>query len=80
MFNLKDGNLIEVIGKVKELIESCCKIIFEFEGCIVDKDWEVLCFVDEIFKYFYLMFKNIFDDVKGVKFIKVIFGNFKVIV
>ena len=35
MLNLKDGNPTEAIGKAKELIESCCKTILEFEGCTV---------------------------------------------
>lgn len=79
MLNLKDGNPTEAIGKAKELIESCCKTILEFEGCTVDKDWEVPRLVDETFKHFHLMPKNISDDVKGAKSIKAILGNLKAI-
>ena len=56
-----------------------CKTILEFEGCTVDKDWEVPRLVDETFKHFHLMPKNISDDVKGAKSIKAILGNLKAI-
>ena len=79
MLNLKDENPTEAIGKAKELIESCCKTILELEGCSVDKDWEVPRLVDETFKHFHLMPKNISDDVKGAKSIKAILGNLKAI-
>ena len=79
MLNLKDENPTEAIGKAKELIESCCKTILELEGYTIDKDWEVPRLVDETFKHFHLMPKNITDDVKGAKSIKAILGNLKAI-
>lgn len=79
MLNLKDENPTEAIGKAKELIESCCKTILELDGCTIDKDWEVPRLVDETFKHFHLMPKNIPDDVKGAKSIKAILGNLKAI-
>ncbi len=79
MLNLKEENQTEAIGKAKELIESCCKTILELENCTVDKDWEVPRLVDETFKHFNIMPKNIPDDVKGAKSIKAILGNLKAI-
>lgn len=79
MLSMKDENPTEAIGKAKELIESCCKTILELEGCTVEKDWEVPRLVDETFKYFHIMPKNIPDDTKGAKSIKAILGNLKAI-
>lgn len=79
MLNMKDENPTEAIGKAKELIESCCKTILEFEGCTIEKDWEVPRLVDETFKHFQIMPKNISDEIKGAKSIKSILGNLKAI-
>ena len=79
MISMQSTNPTNAIGAAKELIESCCKTILEFEGCTVDKDWEVPRLVDETFKHFHLMPKNISDDVKGAKSIKAILGNLKAI-
>lgn len=77
MLKMKDENPTEAIGKAKELIESCCKTILELEDCSVDKKWDIIRLVDETFKYFNIMPKNIHDEVKGAKTIKSILGNLK---
>lgn len=79
MLSMKDDNPTEAIGKAKELIESCCKTILEREGCNVNKGWDVHRLVDETFKYFNIMPKNISNDIKGASSIKSILGNLKAI-
>lgn len=79
MVKMQDDNPTEAIGKAKELIESCCKTILEKEGHIIGKDWDMTRLVDETFKLFGIMPKEISDDVKGAKSIKQVLGNLKAI-
>lgn len=79
MLKVKDENPTEAIGKAKELIESCCKTILGKEGIEVDRKWDVIRLVDETFKFFNIMPKNIQDDIKGSTTIKAILGNVKAI-
>jgi len=41
MLKMQTENPTEAIGKAKELIESCCKTIFEESGEQLNKDWSV---------------------------------------
>lgn len=79
MLKMQNENPTEAIGKAKELIESCCKTILEKEGYIIEKDWDMTRLVDETFKLFGIMPKEISDDVKGAKSIKQVLGNLKAI-
>lgn len=79
MVKMQDENPTEAIGKAKELIESCCKTILEKEGCIIDMDWDMPRLVDETFKYFGIMPKQLSDEIKGAKSIKQVLGNLKAI-
>ena len=79
MVKMQEDNPTEAIGKSKELIESCCKTILEREGYRIEKDWDVPRLVDETFKLFSIMPKQISDDIKGAKSIKQVLGNLKAI-
>lgn len=79
MVKMKDSNPTEAIGKSKELIESCCKTILQQEGCQIENNWDITRLVDETFKHFNIMPKNISDEIKGAKSIKAILGNLKAI-
>lgn len=79
MVKMQNENPTEAIGKAKELIESCCKTILEKEGHIIEKDWDMTRLVDETFKLFGIMPKQISDDIKGAKSIKQVLGNLKAI-
>lgn len=79
MVKMQDENPTEAIGKAKELIESCCKTILEKEGIDVGKDWDMPRLVDETFKLFSIMPKQISDEIKGAKSIKQVLGNLKAI-
>lgn len=79
MVKMQDENPTEAIGKAKELIESCCKTILELEGCAIEKKWDIIRLVDETFKYFNLMPKDIPNEIKGSACIKAILGNLKAI-
>ena len=79
MVKMQDKNPTDAIGKAKELIESCCKTILEKEECITDKDWDMPRLVDETFKLFSIMPKQISDEIKGAKSIKQVLGNLKAI-
>ena len=41
MLDMQEKNPTEAIGKVKELIESCCKTILEGLGIQYDKNWDL---------------------------------------
>lgn len=41
MLKMQSKNSTEVIGKAKELIESCCKTILDEKGVGWDKNWDV---------------------------------------
>lgn len=79
MVKMQDENPTEAIGKAKELIESCCKTILELEGCVIEKKWDIIRLVDETFKYFNIMPKDIPNEIKGAACIKAVLGNLKAI-
>lgn len=79
MVKMQDDNPTEAIGKAKELIESCCKTILEKEGYSIGNVWDMPRLVDETFKLFGIMPKEIPDDIKGAKSIKQVLGNLKAI-
>lgn len=79
MMKMEHENPTEAIGKAKELIESCCKTILEKENINIDKRWDIIRLVDETFKYFNIMPRDIPDDKKGANTIKAILGNLKAI-
>lgn len=79
MVKMQDENPTDAIGKAKELIESCCKTILEKEGCSIDKNWDMPRLIDETFKLFGIMPKEISDDIKGAKSIKQVLGNLKAV-
>ncbi len=80
MFGMIEQNPTEAIGKSKELLESCCKTILEKSNVQVEKDWDCPRLVDEVFKFFHIMPKDIADDVKGSKSIKQVLGSLKAVV
>lgn len=79
MIKTQNENPTEAIGKAKELIESCCKTILEKENITIDKNWDMPKLVDETFKFFKIMPKDISEDTKGAKSIKQVLGNLKAI-
>jgi len=80
MVKMQEENPTEAIGKSKELIESCCKTILETENCTIDTKWDITRLVDETFKFFHIMPKDIPNEVKGAKSIKQILGSLKALV
>lgn len=79
MLRMQAENPTEAIGKAKELIESCCKTVLKNLGVEVNPKWDVMNLVDEVFKSFKIMPKDIDDNVKGAKSIKQILGSLKAI-
>lgn len=72
MISKQSENPTETIGKSKELIESCCKTIFEERNEISDKDWSVSRLVKETMKLLGIST----DDMKKEDItIKAILGN-----
>ncbi|WIM92338.1 abortive infection family protein [Porphyromonas gingivalis] len=79
MLKMQEENPTEAIGKAKDFIESCCKTILEKAGIELNSKWDVTNLVDEVFKCFNIMPRNIDDDVKGAKSIKQVLGSLKAI-
>lgn len=79
MLKMQEENPTEAIGKAKEFIESCCKTVLEKVNIELNPKWDVTNLVDEVFKYFDIMPRNINDDVKGAKSIKQVLGSLKAI-
>lgn len=79
MLKMQEENPTEAIGKAKEFIESCCKTILEKVNIELNPKWDVTNLVDEVFKYFDIMPRNINDDIKGAKSIKQVLGSLKAI-
>jgi len=79
MLKMQEVNPTEAIGKAKEFIESCCKTILEKVGVELSPKWDVTNLVDEVFKHFNVMPRNIDDNIKGAKSIKQVLGNLKAI-
>ena len=77
MITMQEKNPTESIGKAKELIESCCKTILEKVGVTINPKWDMPNLVDEVFKYFKIMPRDIDENIKGAKSIKQILGNLK---
>ena len=74
---MQEENPTESIGKAKELIESCCKTILEKVGVTINPKWDMPNLVDEVFKYFKIMPRDIDENIKGAKSIRQILGNLK---
>lgn len=79
MLKMQEENPTEAIGKAKEFIESCCKTILEKVNIELTPKWDVTNLIDEVFKYFDIMPRNINDDIKGAKSIKQVLGSLKAI-
>lgn len=79
MLKTQAENPTEAIGKAKEFIESCCKTILEKVDIELNPKWDVMNLVDEVFKHFDIMPRNINDDVKGATSIKQVLGSLKAI-
>lgn len=79
MITIQDENPTEAIGKAKELIESCCKTILEKIGVTLNPKWDLTNLIDEVFKRFKIMPRDIDENIKGAKSIKQILGNLKAI-
>jgi hypothetical protein len=77
MITMQEENPTESIGKAKELIESCCKTILEKVGVTINSKWDMPNLVDEVFKYFKIMPRDIDENIKGAKSIRQILGNLK---
>ena len=72
MIDMQAKNPTETIGKSKELIESCCKTIFEERKENFDKDWSVSKLVKETMKLLGVSTDNIKSE---NKIVKAILGN-----
>ena len=79
MITIQDENPTEAIGKAKELIESCCKTILEKIGVTLNPKWDLTNLIDEVFKSFKIMPRDIDENIRGAKSIKQILGNLKAI-
>lgn len=79
MLKMQEENPTEAIGKSKEFIESCCKTILEKEGIELNPKWDVTNLVDDVFRHFNIMPRNINEDIKGAKSIKQVLGSLKAI-
>lgn len=79
MITIQDENPTEAIGKAKELIESCCKTILEKIGVALNPKWDLTNLIDEVFKCFKIMPRDIDENIRGAETIKQILGNLKAI-
>lgn len=77
LLSMQKQNPTEVIGKSKELIESCCETILEKEGITLDKDWKLNNLVDETMKLLEITPKHVPDSAKESSAIKAILGSLK---
>ncbi len=77
MLNSQSENPTESIGKAKELVESCCETILEYNGVIPNKDWKLNNLVDETMKLLEITPKHIPDTSKEANAIKAILGSLK---
>lgn len=77
MLENQSTNPTEAIGKAKELIESCCKTIFEKKGMIPDRDWKLNNLVDETMKLLEITPEHVPDTAKEAKAIKAILGSLR---
>ncbi len=62
MLKSQKDNPTETIGKAKELIESCCRTILKQYDIEINKKWGVSDLVDQTFKLFNIMPKNIIQE------------------
>ena len=79
MLRMQEENPTEAIGKAKEFIESCCKTILEKLRISINPKWNVTNLVDEVFKCFNIMPRDIDENIKGTKSIKQILGSLKAV-
>lgn len=79
MLKMRHENPTEAIGKAKELIESCCKTILNKVGIEIQPKWSITNLIDEVFKHFKIMPRDIDDNVKGAGSIKKVLGSLKAI-
>lgn len=79
MIQMQDTNPTEAIGKAKELIESCCKTVLKKIGVELNSKWDMVNLVDEVFRSFKIMPRDIDENIKGAKSIRQILGNLKAI-
>lgn len=77
MTKSQKDNPTEVIGKAKELVESCCKTILDNVGESYSKDDNLNALVDKTINKLNLSPKCIKDTVKASETIKKILGNMK---
>lgn len=67
----------ESIGKAKELVESCCETILEYNGIVPNKDWKLNNLVDETMKLLEITPNHIPNTSKEANSIKAILGSLK---
>lgn len=79
MVRMQSENPTEAIGKSKELIESCCKTILEYNKVIIDKKWDITRLVDETVKLLKITPRDIPDSAPEAIAIKGLLQNLKVI-
>lgn len=77
MIDSQSNNPTEAIGKAKELVESCCETILEYNGVVSNKDWKLHNLVDETMKLLKITPNHISDTAKEARAIKAILGSLK---
>lgn len=75
LFNSREGNPTEAIGKSKELIESCCKTILEEDGLQYDRRWTVPQLVNSTTKCLQITRSEINADLPAGGTIKQVLGS-----
>lgn len=79
MLSMTESNPTEVIGKAKELIESCCKTILDSREIVWDKNWDVGQLTGETLKTLKLMPKDIPEDAPAATEMRALLGNLRAI-
>jgi len=75
LFNSREENPTEAIGKSKELIESCCKTILEENGLQHDRRWTVPQLVNSTMRCLQITKSEINADLPAGETIKQVLGN-----
>jgi hypothetical protein len=75
LFNSREENPTEAIGKSKELIESCCKTILEENGSQYDRRWTVPQLVNSTMRCLQITKSEINADLPAGETIKQVLGS-----
>ncbi|MCL1994161.1 MAG: abortive infection family protein [Spirochaetes bacterium] len=74
-----DKNPYDAIGKAKELLETCCKTILNYNGIVLDTSWDVIRLTKETCNVLKLTPDDIANTNKASETIKRLLGNLSVI-